>query len=171
MKIKVEGVSLINDIQMKWLEVSVEGIALLKIPSIMFLHLTTTGDSELRIILKKAKPLEFYFKPEIQKDMIVAPHLQIDSEGQICGHEGRHRVAAAMLAGFDVVEVGIVARESGWVNKNYGWRWQRNLPMPPILYPQFRVPENALLKKTSVFYESYQPYIVKKQDITPITRV
>lgn len=69
---------------------------------------STESRSEINQIKMLAKPLEFYNSPEAQKGMVVHPFLNFDAEdGQIHGHEGRHRAAAIIDAGGSTMPVAL----------------------------------------------------------------
>lgn len=127
-----------NEAQKKFLETGAEGIATYKISPLDFLKLTTQNDDEINSIISMTKPVDFYDQPEIQAGITVAPHLEIDDNGKIVGHEGRHRAASALNAGINQIEIGIVANQSGWPANKHGWRWKRALPISQKIHPQFR---------------------------------
>jgi len=123
--------------QIDWAKNGVEGIGFYDIDPMEFLLLTVENERELEGIINRAGEVEDYNSPEYQKDYAVHPFLSIDSDGNIDGHEGRHRAAALLNDGEEVYRIVLVARESGWANKGYGWRWKRNLPLPKVLKSQF----------------------------------
>lgn len=117
--------------------VSVEGIAYYDIDPLEFLRLTAESPEHFHMLLKKAKPLEFYNQPEVNEDMVVHPFLAVDENGKIDAHEGRHRAAATYNAGEKTYRIAIVAEERGWPVAKHGWRWKRRLSVPPTLIAQY----------------------------------
>jgi predicted GNAT family acetyltransferase len=127
----------INDNQARWLKHGAEAIGTYEMHPEEFLKLTTHHENEAQAIKSRAKPLEFYNSPEINQDMSVHPHVTVNHEGKVVGHEGRHRAAAIANAGGSKIRVAVVAQDSKEFHDKYGWRWKRNIPAPAELHGQF----------------------------------
>jgi len=123
------------------LETGREGFAVYKIHPQEFLNLTA-NESFKPTIHSQARPHDFYENLKA-KDEVGAPYLATDPDGNILGHEGRHRAAAALKAGHDSMDIGLVASSSEYPVEKYGWRWKRRIPIPQKLIAQkFGLPDD-----------------------------
>jgi len=123
------------------LETGREGFAVYKIHPQEFLNLTA-NESFKPTIHSQARPHDFYENLKA-KDEVGAPYLATDPDGNIIGHEGRHRAAAALKAGHDSMDIGLVAASSEYPVEKYGWKWKRRIPIPQKLTAQkFGLPDD-----------------------------
>lgn len=70
-----------------------------------FLELTTHDDEHVAEIKRAAQPVHAYNSHSASGSIRVAPFLRIDHRGKVMSHEGRHRAAALLNAGHDVMPV------------------------------------------------------------------
>lgn len=130
--------------QKKWLEGGEEGFAVYKMHPQEFLKLTSPKNF-LTTIGSQAKPHETYEQAKAQNKIDIPPHLTVNEHGHVLGHEGRHRAMAALNAGHDSMDVGLVADRSSFSPPSkFGWRWKRKLPVPSKLKAQkFDLPDDS----------------------------
>jgi hypothetical protein len=128
----------LNERQTKHSTYDIENIETIEMDPLEFLKLTTRGNADINHILKTAKPLSYYNSPKVQKGSSVHPNISIEPDGQIVGHEGRHRAAAVYNAGGKKFKVAVGASGEGYANKGYGWKGQRKLSLPEFLKGQFK---------------------------------
>jgi hypothetical protein len=84
-----------------------------------FLRLTTRDDAAIERIASHAEPLAVYNAASLSGSLDLPAFLDVDlSEGQyghVLAHEGRHRAAAVLEAGGNLMPVALVASESARV--------------------------------------------------------
>jgi hypothetical protein len=116
----------------EWAEESNEGIAYYKIHPMEFLKLTTNHPSQIKEIIFQARSMSEYNK-HLETTPDAPPYLLIGPNGQIYGHEGRHRAASILNAGEYEIEIALIAKEGKYSHEQFGRRWHRELPIPSIL--------------------------------------
>ncbi len=99
--------------QKQWLSEN-RVVALYTLDPLAFLRLTcnsyfTLGFTEVDWFLWSTRPLSFYQSTKVQDSMVEHPFLELDREGRVVRHEGRHRAAAIKKAGGDTYEIAILS--------------------------------------------------------------
>jgi len=125
----------VNSSQLQHAKTGIEGIGFYEISVMDFLDLTSDSEAQKNRILKETKGKTP--KPDWDSS-VIHPFLYVDEDGKIDGHEGRHRAASAYHPGQRRFRIVIAARDAGWPVDKWGWRWKRQLPVPPTLHGQFR---------------------------------
>ncbi|MFA6135543.1 MAG: hypothetical protein WC869_16135 [Phycisphaerae bacterium] len=117
-----------------------------------FLSLTTTlNDTRWakQVSDRAVQPLEKYNAYAAEGETIIMPRLDVElGTGNVTGHEGRHRAAAVMNAGGDMLPVSIHLRDPGQYTIEYyeehqvpgKFEWRKRFygleDVPKVLYPQ-----------------------------------
>jgi hypothetical protein len=77
-----------------------------------FLRLTTTNDAHRKLIQSQALDLDQYNRWSLEGEIVAAPYIDVDINGRVVSHEGRHRAAAMMKREYGQMPVVVYARPS-----------------------------------------------------------
>jgi hypothetical protein len=95
-----------------------------------FLKLTTQDQSGIDSIMREAFPLDKYNKFALEGETSIPPYFNIYLDGNIAGHEGRHRAAALIINHENIMPVSIILfNQSGRADRNFSfwdlpWIWK-----------------------------------------------
>ena len=124
----------------------------------VFLRLTTRDAAEADKIVAEAKPLEFYNQLSETRQILVAPLLRVDVDsGVVEAHEGRHRAAAVLKNGEDVMEVGITLCRDRSGNRRFSVE-----DCPPFIRGQFK--NGVRIPSREAFLDIVEPYVQRSTE-------